>query len=168
MARERRVTVSGFYDAEEKVERALLELSSIHGVPRDLMEVLVSRRAAQRFYGRRALALGPQSFRYAGAGAIIGLLFATVVSFELILFPGRDLPGVLPFVQLLGPNMGLVLGAVIGALVGLFVKKKPRGPYRRVLERDEILLVVHGRGLGEAPAIEDALRSTGASAVQSG
>ncbi len=167
MARERRVSVSGFYDTEEKVERALLELTSTYGIPRDLVEVLVSQRASQRFYGRRALALGSQSFGFAAAGAIIGLLVATALSFELILFPGRDLPGVLPFVQLLGPNIGLLLGAVVGALVGLFVKKKPRGPYRRVLERDEILLVVHGRFASEAPAVEDALHRTGAADVQS-
>lgn len=168
MAREPRVSVSGFFDAEDKVERALLELTSTHGVPRDLVEVLVSRRASRRFYGARALALGSQSFRFGAAGAIIGMLFASLLSFELVLFPGRDLPGVLPLVQLLGPNMGLVLGALAGALVGLFVKKRPRGPYRRVLERDEILVVVHGRGASEARAIEEALERTGATAVRSG
>lgn len=142
--RARRRSISAFLPNNELVERALIELANL-GVPRDLIEVVVSPVVAAREYKRRPQALGRQSFRFAGAGAVTGLLVGAALSLLLILNPGRDLSSALSLVQLLGPNFGLLFGAVVGAVIGWFAKRHPKGDALRAIERDQILVLVRER-----------------------
>lgn len=136
-------TLSAFFATPDVVEGAVRDLVE-HGVPRDLVEVIVSPEANKAHYGGRARRLGTQTMRYAGAGALLGLLAGVVLSLEIILvFPGFEPPArELSIGQLLGPNVGMMLGLVIGALIGVFVKRRSTGPLARIRGREDILIAV--------------------------
>ena len=154
-------TVSALFDDPSDVERALAALVR-SGVPRDLIEVIVSPRAARRFYPERARAPGRDALRYAGAGALIGLIAGAALSLVLIAIPGFHEPGGLVFVQLLGPNLMTVAGAVVGAIVGLLVHRRAEPRHMRAVESpDAIVVVATARSAGEAAAVARSLRGTG-------
>ena len=148
------VSVSAWFEREQEVDQAIAGLLLL-GIPRDQIEVAVGGQAAQRFYGGKARRTGNMAIGYAAAGALIGFLGAAAVSLLIILWPGFRDAGVAAFIQLLGPNIGALVGAVLGLLIGFFVRKKPRHHYRRALERQAILLLVHDRPQHE---IEEAMR----------
>lgn len=158
-------TVSGFVTTPEEAETAI-EVLLAGGVPRDLVEVLVSSRANEEHYGGKAYRLGTLALPYAAAGALIGLFAGIVVSIDLLLIPGFELPDRIARVQLLGPNMGTMVGAVIGAIVGALRRREPHGVYARVGERDAILLVVFDRPLLQAPAVARLLEELGVQDVR--
>ena len=154
-------TVSALFDAPSDVERGLAELVRA-GVPRDLIEVVVSPQAARRFYPERARSPGRDAMRYAGAGALIGLIAGAALSLILIAIPGFHEPGGLVFVQLLGPNLMTVAGAVIGAVVGLFVHRRAEPRHERAAESpDAIVVVATTRSAEEAAAVAGRLRRAG-------
>src|SRR5262245_50564993 len=82
-----------------------LRLLNEAGVPRDLVDVVVSREAADRFYRGAAQPPGREVFRYAAIGGLVGLLLSALLSFAIVAMPGFEAPGTTAFVQLLGPNI---------------------------------------------------------------
>jgi MFS family permease len=162
-----RLSVSAFYESAAEVAR-VLERLTLAGIPRDLVEVVVSPEAAAEFYPRRARRLGNQSFRYAGIGALVGFLGGAGISLFIVMMPGFAPAGWAAIAQLLGPNVGTLLGGVIGALAGLFAKRRARDMYHRALERKAILVLVHDRRTEDLPATQDILAQAGGSQVETG
>ena len=154
--------ISAFFTEPAQVERAVADLV-VSGVPRDLIDVVVSPEANRAHYGGRARRLGSQTVRFAGAGALIGLLIGVVLSLEIILvFPGAEPPArELSVTQLLGPNVAMMIGLVLGALFGAFVRRRPGGPLARVRGRDEVLVAVRGMPVERVPDVSATLEAAG-------
>ena len=164
------VTLTALFDAPDAVDHALDALYAA-GTPRDLVEVVVSREAADRFYGaagpggrraRRPRAPGRETFRYAGIGALVGFVTGVAVSLVLVAWPGIDSPGGLYLVALFGPNETTIGGAALGALVGAFRRQRPDPRFARAAEASgAIVLAVATRGEREAEVIADLLGAHG-------
>jgi hypothetical protein len=156
------LVVTAFFASPGSIDRALDALYAA-GVPRDLMEVVVSRTAAAQFYaggaGRRgARRPGRETFRYAGAGALVGFIGGVLFSLLMLVWPGIDAPGGMAPVALFGPNVGTTAGAALGALFGLARRQRPDPRYARAAEaRDAILLAVHARDRHEAEQLAQLL-----------
>ena len=151
------LVVTALFDAVEGVDRALDALYGA-GVPRDLIEVVVSRAAAQKFYGegtrRGPREPGRETFRYAGAGALVGFVGGVLFSLLMLVWPGIDAPGGMAPVALFGPNVGTIAGGALGALIGYFRRQRPDRRYARAAEvANAILLAVHARGAREAETL---------------
>lgn len=159
--RQELVWVSALFDSREAVDSVLVRLHDA-GVPRDLIEVVVSPAAARRIYGGAGRPPRRQTLRYAGIGALAGVVAGATLSLVLVAWPGLDAPGGLAVVQLLGPNMTTILGAVLGSLAGVFAHRRPLPRHRRAGEaEDAAVVLVAGRSREEAEAIMDLLRTGG-------
>lgn len=171
MSRPRR-TVTALFDDADTVDRALDSLYSV-GTPRDLVEVVVSRDAAERFYAvgggkgqgprrRTPKAPGRETFRYAGIGALVGFGVGMAISLVNVMWPGLDAPGGMSLVQLLGPNVGTIGGAAVGALLGLTRRQAPDPRHARAAEASgAIVLAVSAYGDDELPMLERILTDSG-------
>jgi len=167
-ARPERFSVSALYADRDTAERAVVRLHRA-GIPRDLLEVVVSPRAAERFFPDAPPPPRREAFRYAGIGALIGLITGAFVSLVIVLLPGFQEPGLTAIVQLLGPNLFTVGGALAGAIFGLFARRRPARHHARAAEApDSIVLVVTIRSPEEAGPILDLLRDTGGLAPRLG
>jgi hypothetical protein len=164
-------TVTTLFDDVGTVERTLDALYDA-GMPRDLIEVVVSREAATTFYAARRgrgapRGLGRETWKFAGIGALSGFIFGTLLSLVMVAWPGLDAPGGLALVQLAGPNIGTVAGAAIGALVGATRKQRPEARHARAAEASNaILLAVRARHGLEAELLMDLLASQGGREVR--
>lgn len=161
------LVITALFDSADAVDRALDALYTA-GVPRDLIEVVVSRVAAERFYavrgpGRRpAREPGRETFRYAGIGALVGFVGGVLFSLLMLILPGIDAPGGLAPVALFGPNVGTTAGAAVGALLGAFRRQRPDPRYARVAEAENaILLAVRSRASREAELAARLLEAQG-------
>ena len=161
------LVVTAFFLSPDSIDRALDALYAA-GVPRDLMEVVVSRTAAQQFYGtagpgrRGARKPGRETFRHAGVGALVGFIGGVVFSLLMLLWPGIDAPGGMAPVALFGPNVGTTAGAAIGALFGFTRRQQPDPRFARAAEaRDAILLAVHARDAREAELLASLMEAQG-------
>jgi hypothetical protein len=158
------LTVTLLFDSPDAVERALDALYTA-GTPRDLIEVVVSREAAERYYaaqGGRVQRRGREIFRYAGAGALLGFVGGVLISLVMVAWPGIEAPGGLALVQLAGPNFGTVAGAALGAIIGAFRRQRPRASYARAAEAaNAILFAVVARTDEEAAVIARLLAGQG-------
>lgn len=154
--------VSAFFAHREEVDRAV-SAAVAAGVPRDLIEVVVSHRANQAHYGGHARRLGSQAVRFGAAGALIGLLVGAVLSLEIILvLPGVDLPGRgLWMAQLLGPNVAMIVGGALGALLGWMRRRPASGPAARAVSSDMILLVANRQPPERVPELLELLAELG-------
>ena len=163
--------VTALFDDPDAVERALDALYTA-GTPRDLIEVVVSRDAAQRYYasdsGRRApRALGKETWSYAGAGALIGFVGGVGISLIMVAWPGVEAPGGHALVQLAGPNFGTVAGAAIGALIGAFRRQHPKPRHARAAEAaNAIVVAVAARSDREAQLLGELLAGQGGRQVR--
>jgi hypothetical protein len=135
------IVVTALFQNPAAVEQALAHLVNA-GVPRDLIEVVVSPEAGRRFFGRRVRRPEREAIRYAGAGALIGLLVGAFISLGLLALPGFQEPGVLALVQLLGPNMATAVGVLIGGTIGFFLRYRTEGRYARAAEAPDAIIVV--------------------------
>jgi hypothetical protein len=160
------LSVTALVDTLDGVERALDALYTA-GTPRDLIEVVVSRDAAERFYAGaprqwRPRAFGRETWRYAGAGALIGFVSGVVLSLIMVAWPGIEAPGGLALVQLAGPNFGTIAGAAVGALIGAFRRQRPDPRYARAAEASNaVLLAVSARSEAEAGLLAQLLAGQG-------
>ena len=163
--------VTALFDDAESVERVLDALYTA-GTPRDLIEVVVSRDAAARYYagatGRRApRRLGRETWSYAGAGALIGFIGGVLMSLVMVAWPGIEAPGGLALVQLAGPNMGTVGGAAIGALIGTLRRRRPQPRHARAAEAaNAIVVAVAARSEREAELLRQLLAGFGGGSVR--
>ena len=162
------ITLTALFDDPDAVDRALDALYTA-GTPRDLVEVVVSREAAERFYGpaagsnrRPPRPPGRETFRYAGIGGGIGFVAGVLVGLVTVAFPGIDAPGGHALVQIAGPNETTIGGAAIGALVGFFRHQKPDPRFARAAEASgAIVLAVSTRGEREAALLTRLLEGQG-------
>jgi hypothetical protein len=167
------IAVTALFDSADAVDRALDALYTA-GTPRDLIEVVVSRDAAQRFYAdqqgqkrRGPRALGRETWRYAGAGSLLGFIGGVLLSLVMVAWPGIDAPGGLALVQLAGPNLGTVAGAAIGALVGATRRRRPDRRHARAAEAaNAIVLAVNARNAREAEVLAQLLGGQGGREVR--
>ena len=158
-------TISAYMASPEATESAV-EVLMAAGIPRDLIEVVVSPKGDEHYYRGRARRLGTLALPYAGVGGLIGLLASIVLSLQILVLPGFNLPERLARVQLLGPNVGAVAGAILGGLIGALRRRMPKGVYARACERDAILLVVFDRPRAEASIVARLLEELGAEDVR--
>jgi hypothetical protein len=155
------LVITALFDSREAIDAALRRLHAA-GVPRDLIEVVVSREASERFYGGRARTPRREVFRYAGIGGLAGLIIAAGLSLAIVAMPGWEPPATTAVVQLLGPNIGAVVGAALGALFGAFRRPKASRRHARAAESESaILLLVHARADAEVVPLEEILTSSG-------
>ena len=165
------VAVTALFDTPGAVDAALDALYTA-GTPRDLIEVVVSRDAAARFYsdarGRRApRTRGRETWRYAGIGTLLGFVGGVLISLVMVAWPGIDAPGGLALVQLAGPNIGTMLGASLGALYGAFRRPHPSPRHARAAEAAHaIVLAVSTRSREEAEALGGILAGQGGREVR--
>lgn len=158
------LTVTALFDDREHVERAVDALHSA-GTPRDLVEVVVSRAAAERYYADVGRGLrGPrrETFRYAGIGGLIGFIAGVAIGLVMVALPGIEEPGGMALVQVFGPNMATVGGAAIGALIGYFRRQRPDPRHARAAEQSgSIVLAVATRSHEEARVLGDIITAHG-------
>jgi hypothetical protein len=150
-------TISGFFRSEQAIEQAMRDCLK-RGMPRDLIDVAVSPEAAQRFYGGRASVNRDSWFSWTGRGALTGLIISALLSLAIVLLPGYDTSPVMAYVQLLGPDIGILLGAAAGAIYGWLKPGDMKPQMLRALHRDDAaLLLVHLQPEDEARQIRDIL-----------
>lgn len=165
------VDVTALFDEPAAVERALDALYTA-GTPRDLIEVVVSREAAARFYASvprhgAPRGLGRETWSYAGAGALIGFAAGVLISLVMVAWPGIDAPGGLALVQLAGPNIGTVAGAAIGAVIGALRRRHPKARHARAAEAaNAIVVAVAARSEREAELLGQLLAEYGGRQVR--
>lgn len=153
-------TVSAFFETEAAVNRAVTQLVN-QGIPRDLIDVALAARARERFFAGQGQPYRDSIFSFAGRGALAGLVLAAAFTIGLTLMPGFESPGLLAYVQLLGPNIGVMMGGALGGLYGLLRRSHPKPEHYRALERDIPLLLVHLRPPPEAERIAAQLHQWG-------
>ena len=161
------LVVTALFNSPDAVNRAVDALN-LAGMPRDLIQVVVSRAAAAQFYSARALgkqrarAPGRETFRYAGAGALVGFIGGVLFSLLMLVWPGIEAPGAMAPVAHFGPNVGTTAGAAIGALFGFTRRQQPDPRFARAAEaRDAILLAVHARDAREAELLASLMEAQG-------
>ena len=165
------LTVTTLFDDSASVERALDALYAA-GTPRDLVEVVVSRDAAQRFYAdaRGKLTARPpgrETWRYAGIGGLAGFVGGVIMSLIMVAWPGIEAPGGLALVQLAGPNVATMAGAAIGALIGATRHRRPNPRHARAAEAaNAIVLSVAAREDAEAALLAQLLANQGGREVR--
>ncbi len=154
-------TVSAFFMSEQAIHHAMT--ACLHrGIPRDLIDVAVSSKAALKFYGGAA---GPNRdgwFSWAGRGALAGLLLSSAVALVILLFAGYEASKPMAIIQLLGPDLGILIGAAFGALYGWLKPGDARPQMQRALSREDAALVlVHLQPAAEADEIGKLLQQHG-------
>jgi hypothetical protein len=160
------IDVTALFDDANAVERALDALYSA-GTPRDLIEVVVSREAADRYYAspttkRAPRALGRETWRYAGAGALVGFVAGCVISLVVVAWPGLGSPGGMAPVALIGPNVGTMAGAALGALLGALRRQQPQSRHARAAEAaNAVVVAVAARSEREAELLGQLLTHQG-------
>ncbi len=168
LPRIQRYVISAFFESPYAVGRVLADLNAA-GLPRDRVEVAVTPAAADQFYGGRSQGRwsSREAFRYAGIGGITGLVIGAAVSLLLVALPGFQEPGVMAWVQLLGPNFATISGAVIGAGIGWFQKRPPAPWHVRLREQENgVLVAAITRSKDEAPLLAEILQASGGAAVR--
>lgn len=162
------ITLTALFDDPDAVDRALDALYTA-GTPRDLVEVVVSREAAERFYGpgagkqrRPARPPGRETFRYAGIGGLVGFVTGVLIGLVMVAMPWIHAPGGHYLIQLAGPNECTIGGAALGALIGSFRHQRPDPRFARAAEASgAIVLAVSMRGEREAALITQLLTAQG-------
>ena len=155
-------TISGFFRDESSVNEVMH--ACVHrGVPRDLIDVAVSEGAAPHFFSGRARANRDAWFSWTGRGALAGLLISASFSLLLIMIPGFDTSNSMAFVQLMGPDIGIIVGAFLGALYGWLKPGDIKPQLKRARQRsDAALMLVHLQPEDEAEAIRSIFQAHGA------
>jgi hypothetical protein len=163
------LTVTALFDDRAAVDRAVDALYSA-GTPRDLVEVVVSRAAAERFYADRARGIrrpGRETFRYAGIGGLIGFIGGVMIGLIMVALPGMEEPGGMALVQVFGPNMATIGGAALGAVFGYFRRQRPNPRHARAAEESgSIVLAVATRSHDEARVLGEIITAHGGRGVR--
>ncbi|ABE49699.1 MULTISPECIES: hypothetical protein [Methylobacillus] len=160
-------TVSGFFKQQDQVDTVLTECLRL-GIPRDLIDVALSEGAAAKFPTLRAKKNTDSWFAWTGRGALAGLLISSALTLGIILLMGYEVTDQMALVQLLGPDIGIIVGAALGALYGWLRESDTNVVMQRALQRDDaMLLLVYLQPPEEAKRIEKILLRHGGEAVNS-
>jgi hypothetical protein len=158
------LTVTALFDDRAAVDRAVDALYSA-GTPRDLVEVVVSLAAAERYYAdaeRRIRRPGRETFRYAGIGGLFGFIVGVLIGLVMVALPGIQEAGSMALVQVFGPNMATIGGAAIGAIVGFLRRQRPNPRHARAAEESgAIVLAVATRSREEAQVLGEIITAHG-------
>jgi hypothetical protein len=158
------LTLTALFDDPDAVDRAVDALYAA-GTPRDLVEVVVSRDAAKRFYSSGVRAPRPPgraTVRYAGIGGLVGFVTGVGVGLVTVALPGIEAPGGMAPVQILGPNMATIGGAAIGAMIGYLRRQRPHARFARAAEvTGAIVLAVATRSEDEAAMLGRVVQAQG-------
>jgi hypothetical protein len=155
------LTVTALFDSAASVDAALDALYDA-GMPRDLIDVVVSPEAAAHFSGGFVRGPGRETFRFAGIGGLTGLLLGAAISLVMVAWPGLDAPGGQAIAQLLGPNVGLVAGAALGACAGFLLHRSPDKRHARAASAaGAIVVAVATRSQAEGVLISRLLTERG-------
>jgi len=155
------LTVTALFDSAAGVDAALDALYTA-GMPRDLIDVVVSPEAAAHFRGGFVRGPGRETFRFAGIGGLTGLVLGAATSLVMVAWPGLDAPGGQAIAQLLGPNVGLVAGAALGACAGFFLHRSPDKRHARAADAaGAIVVAVAARSQAEGILIARLLTERG-------
>lgn len=159
-------TVSGFFRDENAIKNVMTEC--LHrGVPRDLLDVAVSPGASKYFFGGRARASKDLWFKWMGLGAFIGLLLSSLLTLGIVMLPGFDHSALLAFVQLMGPDIGVIIGAALGGIYGLLKPGRVKLEMQRAARRpDAALLLIHLQPREEAEVLGEILRDYGGEDIE--
>lgn len=162
------LTVTALFDDRAAVDRTVDALYSA-GIPRDLVEVVVSRAAAERYYADDEPGIrrpGRETFRYAGIGGLLGFIGGVLIGLVMVALPGMEEPDGMALVQVFGPNMATVGGAALGAAFGYFRRQRPNPRYARAAEeRGSIVLAVATRSHEEARVLGEIIGMSGGTSV---
>lgn len=158
--------VYAFYPTPADVRNVLPNLAHL-GVPRDLIDVVVTESAAERMYSGKKRAMRPL-WRFASLGGVLGLGGGALVAFVLIAWPGFAAAGPFAYALLFTPMITTFVGALIGVIVSFLTKRKPSDWRLRIPPPDnnEILVVVRARGEEQVSLVLQVLRSQGGTDAQ--
>ncbi|HYW50176.1 MAG TPA: hypothetical protein VE861_06205 [Gemmatimonadaceae bacterium] len=158
--------VYGYFDTPQRVQEVLPPLARL-GVPRDLIDVVVTAPAAGRLYAGKRRAMRPL-WRFASLGGLFGLAGGAFVAFVLIAWPGFASPGPFAYALLFTPMITVVVGAGIGAGVSFLTRRKPSDWRLRIPPpgHDEILVVVRARGEEQVGLTLEVLQQQGGRGAQ--
>lgn len=158
--------VFAYFATPQQVHDALPPLARL-GVPRDLIDVVVTERAATAMYAGKRRAMRPL-WRFASLGGLFGLGSGAFVAFVLIAWPGFAEAGPFAYALLFTPMITTFTGAALGAIASLFTRRKPSDWRLRIPPpgNDEILMVVRARGPEQIRLTVDALQASGGREAQ--
>ena len=155
-----------YFASPAEVKEALPPLARL-GVPRDLIDVVVTQPAADRMYAGKRRAMRPL-WRFASLGGVLGLGGGALVAFVLIAWPGFAAAGPFAYALLFTPMITVVVGALIGVFASFLTKRKPSDWRLRIPPpaNDEILLVVRARGEEQIGLALEVLQQQGGRGAQ--
>lgn len=158
--------VFGYFATPTHVKEVLPPLARL-GVPRDLIDVVVTQPAAERMYAGKRRAMRPL-WRFASIGGLFGLGGGALVAFVLIAWPGFAAAGPFAYALLFTPMITTAVGAFLGALASFLTKRKPSDWRLRIPPpaNDEILVVVRARGEEQVTHTLDVLQQQGGRGAQ--
>lgn len=138
--------VFGYFATPAAVQSVLPPLAAL-GVPRDLIDVVVTQKAADAMYAGRRRAMRPL-WKFASIGGMFGLGGGALVAFMLIAWPGFAAAGPFAYALLFTPMIAVAVGALIGVIFSFLTKRRPSDWRLRIPPpgNDEILVVVRARG----------------------
>ena len=154
-------TVSAFFTQEKAIDTAIT--ACLHrGIPRDLIDVAVSSGAAAKFYPGAAGPNRDSWFSWAGRGALTGLLLSSALALIILFFSGYETSRPMAIIQLLGPDLGVLIGAALGALYGWLKPGDLKRQMQRALDRsDAALVLVHLQPAHAADEVKSIFRQYG-------
>ncbi|MCB5186636.1 hypothetical protein LG200_01305 [Methylobacillus caricis] len=159
------LAVSGFFLEQRQIDEVLSACLQ-RGIPRDLIDVALSEQAAPKFTQLKARKNTDSWFAWTGKGALIGLLSSALLSLGIILTKGYEVTNQLALVQLLGPDIGIILGATFGALYGWIRGNETNVLMQRATDReDAMLLLVYMQPPDEARQVEKIFSTCGGQAI---
>jgi hypothetical protein len=159
------LAISGFFTQPEQVDKALSACLSL-GIPRDLIDVAISEKAADKYKQLKAKRNTDHWFAWTGRGALIGLLISIVLTLGIVSLKGYEISDSMALVQLLGPDIGIIVGAAIGALYGWFIESDNNVLMQRADERDDAMLfLVYLQPPSEAEKVRNILIQNGCESV---
>ncbi len=158
--------VYAFFATPASVTNVLPSLAQV-GVPRDLIDIVVTEPAAEKMYAGKRRAMRPL-WRFASLGGILGLGGGALVAFVLIAWPGFAAAGPFAYALLFTPMITTFVGALIGVIVSFLTKRKPSDWRLRIPPPDnnEILMVVRARGEEQCGLVLQVLRERGGHGAQ--
>lgn len=158
--------VFGYFATPEAVREALPPLAAL-GVPRDLIDVIVTQSAADRLYAGKRRAMRPL-WKFASLGGIFGLGGGAFVAFVLIAWPGFAAAGPFAYALLFTPMVTVAVGALLGAILSFMTKRRPSDWRLRIPPpaNDEILVVVRARGEEQVTLTLQVLQKQGGRGAQ--